>query len=220
MRKHSNRSVWSIHALRSDIQTRGELDQTEREFIGFLRAQNPEYGYNICEGGEGIGSKQAKELWSNHEYRTRQTKERRERWTYEHRTQHSKRMKQSRSVIEPLVQRNRTPISAERRQNLQASHTGLKRSKESRVKQGLSISGVRNHMYGKHHSGMHYRMNCGKHGRVEVPTPSSDCPRCKSERAIRITGMLRAGMVPYEIAKELGVSQRRILRWIRESRTF
>ena len=54
MRKYPQSSLWSIHALRSDIQTREELDKTERDFIKFLKAQNPEYGYNICRGGEGF----------------------------------------------------------------------------------------------------------------------------------------------------------------------
>ena len=53
MRKHDP-SVWSIHALISDIQTKEELDQTEKDFISFLRSQDPEYGYNICKGGEGF----------------------------------------------------------------------------------------------------------------------------------------------------------------------
>ena len=54
MRRHPDPSLWSIHTLRSDIQTRGELDETEQDFIKFLRSQNPEYGYNICRGGEGF----------------------------------------------------------------------------------------------------------------------------------------------------------------------
>ena len=54
MRAHPTPASWSIHALRSDIQTREELDQTERDFIKFLRATDPEYGYNICRGGEGF----------------------------------------------------------------------------------------------------------------------------------------------------------------------
>ena len=53
MRKHPFPHLWSIHALRSDIQNKTELDETERDFIRFLRSQDPEYGYNICRGGEG-----------------------------------------------------------------------------------------------------------------------------------------------------------------------
>ena len=60
MRKHG-RGAFSIHALRSDIQSREELDRTEREFISFLRATNPEYGYNICQGGEGFAGPHSEE---------------------------------------------------------------------------------------------------------------------------------------------------------------
>lgn len=53
MRKHG-REAFTIHALLSDIQTKPELDAYERDFIAFLRSQDPEYGYNICRGGEGF----------------------------------------------------------------------------------------------------------------------------------------------------------------------
>lgn len=46
--------AFTIHALLSDIQTRPELDAYERDFIAFLKSQDPEYGYNICRGGEGF----------------------------------------------------------------------------------------------------------------------------------------------------------------------
>lgn len=52
MRKYG-KNVWSIHALLSDIQTKVELDQKEKDFISFLKCQDNEYGYNICRGGEG-----------------------------------------------------------------------------------------------------------------------------------------------------------------------
>lgn len=54
MRKNPLPCDWSIHALLSDIQTRPELDTYERDFILFLRSQDPEFGYNICRGGEGF----------------------------------------------------------------------------------------------------------------------------------------------------------------------
>jgi|GEM_PF-3015303 len=54
MRKHPLPCDWSIHALLSDVQTKPELDQYEKDFIAFLRSQDPEYGYNICRGGEGF----------------------------------------------------------------------------------------------------------------------------------------------------------------------
>ncbi len=47
MRKHPNLSDWSIHALRSDIQSREELDRTENDFIKFLKAQDEGFGYNL-----------------------------------------------------------------------------------------------------------------------------------------------------------------------------
>lgn len=53
MRKHS-KDAWSIHALLSDVRTRVELDAHEKDFIAFLKSTNPEYGYNICRGGEGF----------------------------------------------------------------------------------------------------------------------------------------------------------------------
>jgi hypothetical protein len=53
MRKHP-KEAWSIHALLSGIKTRAELDQKEKDFISFLRSQDPQYGYNICRGGEGF----------------------------------------------------------------------------------------------------------------------------------------------------------------------
>src|SRR5271170_6689889 len=52
VRKHG-REAFTIHALLSDVQTRAELDQYERDFIAFLKSQDPEYGYNLCRGGEG-----------------------------------------------------------------------------------------------------------------------------------------------------------------------
>lgn len=81
MRKHP-KEAWSIHALLSDVQTRPELDQYERDFISFLKSQDPDYGYNICRGGEGFSgphSEEAKQknsvaslkMWDTPEIRTR-----------------------------------------------------------------------------------------------------------------------------------------------------
>src|SRR5208337_3133444 len=53
MRKYPDHSIWSVHALLSDVQTKAELDQHERDFIAFLKSRDPEYGYNVCRGGEG-----------------------------------------------------------------------------------------------------------------------------------------------------------------------
>ncbi len=66
MRKHPDPLVWSIHALRSDINIRKELDELEKDFIAFLRAQDPEYGYNICRGGEGFTGPHTPEFGINH----------------------------------------------------------------------------------------------------------------------------------------------------------
>ncbi len=92
MRKHPDSKVWSIHALRADIQTREELDETERDFIKFLKAQDPEYGYNICRGGEGFTgtfsketleklSKARRQTWANPGYRVKKSEEMRKRWS-------------------------------------------------------------------------------------------------------------------------------------------
>jgi hypothetical protein len=92
MRAHPNPHVWSIHALRSDIQDKTELDETERDFIRFLRSQDPEYGYNICRGGEGftgphtekwkqLSSIAMKEMWQRSEFRDRMVKIANERWS-------------------------------------------------------------------------------------------------------------------------------------------
>jgi group I intron endonuclease len=75
MRKYG-RDVFSIHALRSDIRTKKELDRLEKLFIISLDSRNPEVGYNICRGGEGFtGSHSpetrkalgdaAKKMWKN-----------------------------------------------------------------------------------------------------------------------------------------------------------
>ena len=40
MRKHG-REVFTIHALLSDVQTRTELNQYERDFITFLKSKTP-----------------------------------------------------------------------------------------------------------------------------------------------------------------------------------
>jgi hypothetical protein len=68
MRAHPDQGVWSIHALRSDIIDKTELDQVEQDFIAFLRSQDAEYGYNICRGGEGFTgphTEKTKEKMSN-----------------------------------------------------------------------------------------------------------------------------------------------------------
>jgi len=58
MRKHP-RETWSIHPLVSGIQTRAELDETEKLLIYALKAQHPDIGYNLCDGGEGFSGQQS-----------------------------------------------------------------------------------------------------------------------------------------------------------------
>ena len=53
MRKYP-RDSWSIHPLVSDIKDKKELDETEQLLIYALNTQNPDVGYNICDGGEGF----------------------------------------------------------------------------------------------------------------------------------------------------------------------
>lgn len=97
MRAHSDKSAWSIHALRSDIQDKTELNQTEKDFIKFLRAQDPEYGYNIHRGGEGgrtegnpgkctpeVCAKMAgvvRKIWSNPQTRAKQSETVKKLWS-------------------------------------------------------------------------------------------------------------------------------------------
>jgi GIY-YIG catalytic domain-containing protein len=52
MRKYP-REVWSIHPLVSGLETRTEVDESERHFIRVLKTQHSDVGYNICRGGEG-----------------------------------------------------------------------------------------------------------------------------------------------------------------------
>jgi hypothetical protein len=60
MRKYPHNS-WSIHPLVSSITEKKELDETERLLIYALKAQHPDVGYNICDGGEGFTGPHTKE---------------------------------------------------------------------------------------------------------------------------------------------------------------
>jgi group I intron endonuclease len=53
MRKYP-RDSWSIHPLISGIDDKKELDEQEQLLIYALKAQHPDVGYNICDGGEGF----------------------------------------------------------------------------------------------------------------------------------------------------------------------
>lgn len=53
LRKYPKDS-WSIHPLVSGIENKAELDEMEQFLIYALKAQHPDVGYNICDGGEGF----------------------------------------------------------------------------------------------------------------------------------------------------------------------
>jgi len=149
MRKHP-KEAWSIHALLNDVQTREELDQYERDFISFLRSQDPEYGYNICKGGEGFSGPHsqatrdkiataAKDMWTRPEIRDAIVSKSIGHPAYP-------------NAIAALKRRRGTKAPPETRKKLVDSHTGLIRSLESREKQRQSVTGINNHFYGKTHS--------------------------------------------------------------------
>ena len=58
MRAHPRESL-SIHPLISGIENRKELDESEQLLIYALKAQHPDVGYNICDGGEGFTGPQS-----------------------------------------------------------------------------------------------------------------------------------------------------------------
>src|SRR5271166_3868483 len=61
VRKHGWEN-FTIHALLSSFTSEEECLACEKDFISFLRARDPEYGYNICAGGRGtIGWKPSTE---------------------------------------------------------------------------------------------------------------------------------------------------------------
>jgi hypothetical protein len=151
MRKHP-KEAWSIHALLSDVQTKTELDQYEKDFIEFLRARVSEYGYNICRGGEGftgphtsstrkrisIGSKR---VWASLSAAEREDRGKKLEGHYV-----------SPLRIAALIARNKLGPSPQTLQNLRDSHLGVGRSEASCEKQSQSVTGEKNHFYGKHHS--------------------------------------------------------------------
>ena len=138
MRKYPQSTLWSIHALRSDIQTREELDECEREFIRFLRAQDPEYGYNICRGGEGFTgphnpsfginqSRIMKEIWERPDFREKMAKRK---------------------------GRLGSKASEKTRERLRLSHLGIKPTTDALKKRAETrkLKGIRSPMLGRHHS--------------------------------------------------------------------
>lgn len=153
MRKHPDHSVWSIHALLSDIQTRAELDQHERDFIALLKSQDPEYGYNICRGGEGFSgphsaatrqiiSQAAQLMWKRPEIKENFSTKMGGRAPCPEALAKSRQVRTAPDYVTP----------AETIQRLRDSHTGLNRSEESKKKQAQSVTGNKNHFYSKKHS--------------------------------------------------------------------
>jgi group I intron endonuclease len=149
MRKHP-KDAWSIHPLLSDIQTRAELDHWEQTLIKALATQNPQIGYNICRGGEGFSGPHSpetrqkiaaasREMWQQPDIRKSITAKMGGRPV-------------SPKTIEALRARRGTKASPETIQRLSLSHTGLRRSAESREKQSQSVTGSKNHFFGKKHS--------------------------------------------------------------------
>src|SRR5208282_2941075 len=137
MRKHP-KEAWSIHALLSDIQTRPELDRYERDFITFLRSQNPEYGYNICRGGEGFTGphtdktrqkivEASKQMWAD-----RGIAEREIIISNMHKYGHS--LEGKKRVREANAQRTGSKVSAQTIQKLRDSHIGLASSRRKLVR--------------------------------------------------------------------------------------
>lgn len=195
MRKHPDPKAWSIHALRSDIQTREELDQTERDFIKFIKAQDPEYGYNICRGGEGFTGPHSEETRKKISHASE------EMWKDPAIRQIiiSKNTGQKRpSHVGEIVRRLRLGVraSSETVKKLQESHMGLSRSKASRLKQSQSVSGTDNHFHGHIHSEAtrvkmreaakhkQYHRVCLKHGKVTVSHSRSKCLLCMTSQPV------------------------------------
>jgi group I intron endonuclease len=53
-------------------RTRDEMNERERYWIAALQSQNKNVGYNIADGGEGVGSDCMKKKWQSEEYREMQ----------------------------------------------------------------------------------------------------------------------------------------------------
>jgi hypothetical protein len=82
MRKHP-KEVWSIEPL-MEVETKAELDRLETLLIALYDTRNPEVGYNICKGGEGVTGKHTtetcskmsaamKRVWSDLDYKVKTT---------------------------------------------------------------------------------------------------------------------------------------------------
>ncbi len=122
MRRHP-KEAWSIHALLSDVQTRAELNQHERDFISFLRSRDSEYGYNIQRGGEGHTGPHTAETRQKIADASKQM------WKDPAKRELLVSKMKGRSVsprmIAALIARNKQKVSPERVEKLRNSHIGL-----------------------------------------------------------------------------------------------
>lgn len=144
------REHFHIYPLVTGCTSNEALCVWEQTLIEMFSTRNPETGYNICKGGEGFTGKHteetrkkiaeaSKEMWTRPEVRDAIV---------------------SKSIGHPAypkavvatIARNKLSPSEETRQKLVDSHTGLTRSLESREKQRRSVTGSRNHFFGKSHS--------------------------------------------------------------------
>lgn len=54
MRKYPDRSNWAIHPLMSNLKTNEQLCREEIALIALLNSRDPDVGYNISAGGDGV----------------------------------------------------------------------------------------------------------------------------------------------------------------------
>ena len=144
------REHFHIYPLISDCKTNEELSRWEQILIKALAAQNPEIGYNICRGGEGFtgphSSKTrqkiataAREMWQRPAIRKSIISKMKGHPSYPRAVAACKARRGAKATLETI-------------EKLRNSHIGLVRSVESRKKQSQSVTGARNHFYGKTHS--------------------------------------------------------------------
>jgi len=144
------REHFHICPLITDCETNEALCAWECVLIKLLGTRDPEIGYNICHGGEGFTGKHSQASRDKIAEASRQMWERpgtRENFRCK-RQGHSV----SPNVITALKRRKGTKASQETITKLQTSHTGLRRSQDSRDKQRQSTTGEKNHFHGKQHS--------------------------------------------------------------------
>jgi len=80
MRKYP-KEVWDIHSLISCLTTNWQLNLWEKALIWAFNSCNPEIGYNICEGGEGVTSEDRRRMWTSSEYRNKMSTVRKQLWS-------------------------------------------------------------------------------------------------------------------------------------------